>query len=216
MRPTVRDVHCGGHQQTAGATHDAFPILASKGAHGQQRIEAAPDEWWEPKKPGDLTILAKAGHLLVTMGHGLSTARLTAVASGERYVGQGWMPVTGLDPAPAKAAAMFLNSTPGRLLILRSPGKKLRFPFYNPVVWGDLPIPDLEDDRVTAPLTACWEATHPEIVPQFRDGYTSIRRRWDEAVCDALGWDIDEVTELGKILASEPHVRGVPHGQWMA
>jgi len=35
-------------------------------------------------------------------------------------------------------------------------------------------------------------------------------------VCDALNWNIDEIAELGKLLAGEPHVRGVPHGQWMA
>ncbi|MXZ52148.1 MAG: hypothetical protein F4126_04525 [Acidimicrobiaceae bacterium] len=192
----------------------AFPILASKGAEGQQRIEAAPDEWWEPKKSGDLSILAKAGHLLVTMGHGLSTARLTAVASDERYVGQGWMPVTGVDAEAAKAAAVWLNSTPGRLLILRCPGKKLRFPFYNPVVWSDLPIPDLDEDHIAETLAACWEATRHEIVPQFRDGYTDVRRRWDVAVCEALGWDTDEIAELGELLAREPLVRGVPYGQW--
>ena len=32
----------------------------------------------------------------------------------------------------------------------------------------------------------------------------------------ALGWDIDEITELGELLALEPRVRGVAHGQWKA
>ncbi|MXZ97774.1 MAG: hypothetical protein F4Z23_01895, partial [Acidimicrobiaceae bacterium] len=182
MRQTGRDLHRGGHQQAADGGSGAFPVLASKGADGQQHIEAIPDEWWEPKESGDLAILAKAGHLLVSMGHQPSTARLTAVASDERYVGQGWMPVTGLDRGASKAAAVFLNSTPGRLLTLRGPGKKLRFPFYNPAVWGDLPIPNLYDAHISETLAACWEATRYEFVPQFRDGYTEIRRRWDEAV----------------------------------
>ena len=193
---------------------EPFPVLQSKGADGQQRIEAVPDAYWEWKKPGKPPILEKAGHLLVSMGHQLSTARLTAVASDERYVGQGWMPVTGLDPEESKATAVFLNSTPGRLLILRCPGKTLRFPFYNPSVWRDLPIPDLEDDRIRETLAACWESTRHVEVPQFRDGYCGVRRQWDEAVADALGWDAAHLAELGGLIAQEPPVRGLAYGQY--
>ncbi|MCY4133853.1 MAG: DEAD/DEAH box helicase family protein [bacterium] len=193
---------------------ETFPVLQSKGADGQQRIEAVPDAYWEWKKPGKPPILEKAGHLLVSMGHQLSTARLTAVASDERYVGQGWMPVTGLDPEESKATAVFLNSTPGRLLILRCPGKTLRFPFYNPAVWRDLPIPDLEDERIRETLAACWESTRHVEVPQFREGYCDVRRQWDEAVADALGWDAAHLAELGGLIAQEPPVRGLAYGQY--
>ena len=193
---------------------EPFPVLQSKGAEGQQRIEAVPDADWVWKKPGKPPILEKAGHLLVSMGHQLATARLTSVASDERYVGQGWMPVTGLDAAQAKAAAVFLNSTPGRLLIMRYRGKTLRFPFYNPAVWRDLPIPDLEDDRICEMLADCWEATRYTEVPQFRDGYCDVRRRWDEAVAEALGWDAEHLADLGDLLAQEPHVRGLAYGQY--
>ena len=193
---------------------DPFPVLQSKGADGQQRIEAEPDAWWEWTKEGNPPILEKAGHLLVTMGQNTSTARLTAVASDSRYVGQGWMPVTGLDATQAKAAAVFLNSTPGRLLLMRRPGKSLLFPFYNPAVWRSLPIPDLSDQRICSVLADSWEATRLEVVPQFRDGYTDIRRRWDDAVCAALGWDVIEIAELGRLLAHEPAVRGVAYGEW--
>ena len=196
--------------------YPAFPVLDSKGANGQQRIEAMPDEWWEWKKPGEPPILAKAGHLLVTTGQDTSTARLTAVASDQRYVGQGWIPVTGLVPLEAKGAAVFLNSTAGRLLIMRHPGKKLTFPMYGAASWSSVGLPDLSDSRIVKPLVACWEATCEEIVPQFRDGYTDIRRCWDEAVCASLGWNLDEIAELGELLAREPRVRGVAYGQWKA
>ena len=202
------------YRKQVTGTGEPFPVLQSKGADGQHRIEAAPDAYWEWKKPGRPPILEKAGHLLVSMGHGLSTARLTAVASDERYVGQGWMPVTGIAPTPSKAAAVFLNSTPGRLLILRCPGKKLRFPFYNPAVWRDLPIPDLADDHIRDTLAACWEATRNIEVPQFRDGYGGVRRQWDEAVAEALGWDAARLAELGRILADEPYVRGLAYGEY--
>lgn len=195
---------------------EPFPVLQSKGADGQQRIEAAPDDYWEWKKPGRPPILDKAGHLLVTMGHNTGTARLVAVASDERYVGQGWMPVTGLNATESKAASTFLNSTPGRLMVMRQPGRSLFFPFYNPAVWRSLPLPDLTLTSLRDPLADCWEATRNEIVPPFNDGYTPIRRRWDEAVCDALGWDISKIVELGELLAREPRVRGVAYGQWKA
>ena len=193
---------------------EPFPVLQSKGADGQQHIEAAPDAYWSWNEPGEPPILKKAGYLLVTMGQRTSTARLTAVASDKRYVGQGWMPVTGIDAEQAKAVSVFLNSTPGRLLVMRQPGKKLDFPFYNPAAWRSVPIPNLSDQYIVATLTACWEATRNEVVPQFRDGYTDVRRRWDAAVCDAMGWDIDEITELGELLAREPRIRGVSRGQW--
>ena len=206
----------GDYNKQPDSGSEPFPVLQSKGADGQERIEAVPDDWWEWKRPGEPPILAKAGHLLVTMGQNTSVARLMAVASDERYVGQGWMPVTGLDAAQSKAAAVFLNATPGRLMAMRNPGKSLGFPFYNPAAWAAVPIPDLSDSRIIKPLAACWEATRSDVVPQYRDGYTDIRRRWDAAVCAALGWDIDEITGLGEMLAREPRVRGVAYGQWKA
>lgn len=204
------------YRRQSGGIHPPFPVLDSKGAHGQQRIEADPDEWWEWKKPGEPPILEKAGHLLVTTGQNTSAARLVAVASDQRYVGQGWIPITGLDAAQSKAAAVFLNATPGRLMAMRNPGKSLVFPMYGAASWLAVGLPNLSDPCIIKPLAACWKATRKEIVPQFRDGYTDIRRRWDEAVCAALGWDIAEIAELGELLAREPRVRGVALGQWKA
>ncbi len=96
----------------------------------------------------------------------------------------------------------------------RRPGKSLLFPFYNPAVWRSLPIPDLSDQRICSVLADSWEATRLEVVPQFHDGYTGIRRRWDDAVCAALGWDVVKIAELGRLLAHEPAVRGVAYGEW--
>jgi len=99
---------------------------------------------------------------------------------------------------------------------MRLPGKTFDFPLYNPASWLTVPMPDINDQDVVAALGACWEETRDEIVPQYRDGYTDIRRRWDAAVCDALAWDTREIAELGKLLADEPYVRGVAYGQWKA
>ena len=101
---------------------DAFTLLHSKGAGGQTKITAVPDSYYKPQDlasekclQGVSNLKDRAGHLLVTDGQRNATARLTAVASDTKYVGVSWMPVNGYSPEEAKAIAVFLNSTPGRL-----------------------------------------------------------------------------------------------------
>ncbi|MCY4195034.1 MAG: hypothetical protein OXF04_12225, partial [bacterium] len=206
----------GDYRPTIAGEPNSFWIMKSKGADAQSSIEGTPDELWVHKKSSEPQILTKAGHLLLTAGQRTSTGRVTSIATNQTYVGNGWVPVTGLVPDTAKPIAVFLNSTPGRLLIMRNPGRTLEFPSYSADGWNSMPIPDLSDSQAVKILVECWEETRHEVVPQFRDGYTPIRRRWDEAVCDALGWDIDEIAELGELLAREPRVSGVAYGQWKA
>ena len=85
-------------------------------------------------------ILNQTAHLLVTAGQDTGTARLTAVAQEDRFVGLAWFPVPGVTLEKAKAAAVFLNSTPGRLQLLRNPGRKLAFPQYNPAGLKRIPF----------------------------------------------------------------------------
>ena len=51
-------------------------------------------------------------------------------------------------------------------------------------------------------------------VPQFRDGEREVRRLWDEAVAEAMGWDAAELALLRELLHPEPHVRGLGYGQY--
>ena len=206
----------GSYRPSTAGHRGSFPILKSKSAESQKHIVSTPDEYWIWDSEGKPPILSKSGHLLVTAGQFSNTGRLTAVASDKAFVGNSWMPVTGLAPDGAKAAAIFLNATAGRLLLMRNPSKKLDFPSYSANVANSLPIPDLNDSYIRSTLADCWEATRHEMVPMYREGYSNVRRRWDAAVCDALGWDIDEIAELGELLAREPRVRGVAYGQWKA
>ncbi|MCY3953524.1 MAG: hypothetical protein OXG69_13425 [bacterium] len=201
---------------TAARRTGAFPILDSKGVDVQQTIEGAPDEHWVWEGNGPAPILSKAGHLFLTTGQWMPATRLTALATTEAHVGRGWRPVTGATLRQAQALAVFVNSTVGRMVLMRLGGRFLHFPNYNTAAVNALPIPNISDRACTEPLADCWEATRGEVVPQFRDGYTEVRRRWDAAVCDALAWDIDEITRLGEMLAREPRVRGVAYGQWKA
>ena len=62
-------------------------------------------------------------------------------------------------------------------------------------------------------LAACWEATKDIVVPQFRDGECEVRRLWDEAVAEALGWNTEELSRLRALLHREPAVCGLGFNQ---
>ena len=179
---------------------ESIPILESKGAEGQKTIKSTPDGHWVFKKGRERQArhyLEWSSHLLITAGQDNSTARLTATASETKYLGQTWFPVVGLSTDEAKAIAVFTNSTPGRLQIMRDPSKKLAFPSYSPGATNNLRVPDIKDDRIRQTLADCWERTKDVEVPQFRDGECEVRRLWDEAVADAMGWDPSELARGG-------------------
>ena len=222
----------GGAQMSVLAKADPgapgnFPVLYSKGAEAQTRIEAVPDTWFVSTKQTATNglfddrkgshvenLLQSAGHLLVTSGQRTNTARLTAVANEVKYIGVGWMPVPGVTFEQAKAAAVFLNSTAGRVQLMQNPGKSLDFPVYRPGSYDEIGIPDLEDEKVVSLLAKCWDRTRDLDVPQFRDGECAVRRLWDEAVAAALAWDPAWLSGLRQLLHDEPHVRGLGRNQF--
>ena len=214
-------------EKTEATTLGSFPILKSRGADGQLTIESTPDEYLAPKKrdesirranggtyPESDKALAKAGYLLVTDGQRNNTARMTATAGNTKYVGVAWMPVTGVDSYEAKALAVFLNSTAGRLQIMSNASRTLEFPMYRPAAIGLVRIPDVKDARIRDILASCWERTREMVVPQYRDGECEVRRLWDEAVAEAMGWDVMEIERLRDLLHDEPHVRGLGYNQY--
>ena len=217
----------GSFEPAVTGTPGGFPILKSKGADSQKTIQSEPDEWWIPKRRDERTlevggntyrateqILQKASHLLVTAGQRTNTARLTATASDQKYVGNGWMPITGLSAQEAKAIAVFINSTVGRLQLMRTPGKTLDFPTYSVTEAENIRLPDLKEESSIQILANCWEQTKDLEVPQFRDGECEVRQKWDEAVAEAMGWDPQEMTRLRSLLNDEPHVRGLGYNEY--
>ena len=201
---------------TTASEPGSFPILKSAGAEGQLTIKSTPDEYRIPHlgKGETEKMLQKAGHLLMTGGQDSIAARLTAVASNEKYVGVlGWLPVTSSAPQQAKAIAVFLNSTPGRIQLMRNAGRKLTFPLYSPAASSNICIPDINDTRIMQILADCWERTKDMVVPQFRDGECEVRQLWDAAVAEAMGWDVEELTRLRLLLHREPHVSGLGYNQ---
>ena len=172
-------------------TKRAYLYWNRKALKVKRTIKSTPDGYWVFKQGRERQArhyLEWSSHLLITAGQDNSTARLTATASENKYLGQTWFPVVGLSSGEAKAVAVFANSTPGRLQIMRDPGKKLAFPSYSPRAINNLRVPDIKDDRILQTLSDCWERTKDMVVPQFRDGECEVRRLWDEAVAEAMGW----------------------------
>ena len=214
-------------KQVEPGAPDNFPVIDSKGTHGQQSIKSQPDAFYARKDDSEAVrsennavergverIVQNAGYLLVTAGQAPSTARVTAIASDEKYVGRGFLPITGPTVQEAKAIAVFINSTPGRLQLLRNAGRKLAFPVYSPQTIENLRIPNVRDMRIRETLAGCWEQTKDIVVPQFSHGECEVRRLWDEAVAEAMGWDADELAHLRELLNIEPHVRGLGYNQY--
>ncbi len=199
-------------------TIGGLQVLESAGMDGQYRIEAKANRSWQSKPSSPRNeldgIKKKAGYLLVPFRQDNTSARLTAVAGNERLVGTGWMPAAEVTPDFAKAIAVFMNSTAGRVQLMRNTGMKLTYPTYPPAAYAGIRIPDVRDDRVRRLLADCWELTKDEVVPQFRDGECEVRQLWDDAVAEAMGWDPDELTHLRHFLHREPHVRGLGYHQY--
>ena len=124
------------------------------------------------------------------------------------------MPVAGFSPEESKAIAVFLNSTVGRIQTMSNASRTLEFPMYRPATYANIRIPNVKDDRIRQVLADCWEHTKDMEVPQFRDGECEVRRLWDEAVVEAMGWDSGELARLRELLNNEPHVRGLGYSQY--
>ncbi len=97
---------------------------------------------------------------------------------------------------------------------MQNPGRTIEFPSYSTAEAGNIRIPNVKDARIRRILADCWERTKGVAVPQFRDGECEVRRLWDEAVADALGWNPADLSRLRELLHQEPHVRGLGYGQY--
>ena len=197
-------------------------VLNSKAEDGQNRIEGRPDSKMRLKsKEGETETARKdreerlwkkwtrkcASHLLVNSGQRTQTSRLSAVACEGKQIGMLWKPVQGLTEEQARAWAVWLNSTPGRLMTLIHRGKSLDFVNYNPEGLLQIRVPRLDRPRAIERLARAWEETREMDVPQYREGYASVRQAWDQAVCEAVDEaDGGKVREWADRLNREPAI----------
>ena len=203
-------------------------IINSKSKESQTRIEGVPDSNFVVKEGRRMqgvekelyvtgrieTLKNTVGHLLVSAGQDTQSARVSAVAVELPQTGIRWRPVQGVTVDVAKAWAVWLNSTAGRMLTsCERGGVRLGYPTYSPKGLLNVLVPDPDNDDVIAALAREWERTRGEVVPSYKDGYGEIRRQWDKVVEGAMAEaEEGEVQRWGEMLAREPWVCGNNEG----
>ena len=198
----------------AGDDHtlEIFKSKAGTTATAQRCLQGIPDEVWTPKarnRAGDSLkrMERKAGHLLLTAGQATDSGRLTALVSVEPRVGNSWMPVGGLNLQEAKALAVWLNSSYGRLLLLRRRGKKLTFPVYSATEARSVKVP--RGQGWIPALVDAYERTRNLPVPRYDAGECRVRELWDVAVESAIQLDLPvPAATLRTWLNAEPSTTG--------
>ena len=150
------------------------------------------------------------GHLLISAGQNTQTSRVAAVAVGKPELGMRWKPVQGVTFEVAKAWAVWLNSTAGRMLTAcERGGTSLGYPTFVPEGLLNIRMPDPKNERVITALAGEWDRSREEVVPPYKEGYGETRRRWDQVVEQVMTEPEEgEVQAWGELLAREPWVCG--------
>ena len=199
-----------------------IPVARFTGMDAQTRISGRIDQYanradqFRDNEDVFRNLDKKKSHLLVTNSQGSDTGRLTAIVMMDAAVGMGWTPVIGVCLEEARALAVYLNSTLGRIGMRRYGARKLSWPMYQPAAIEQFVVPDFcdkEGPRRMSILCDAYNATCKMQVRSYRDGYDETRSQWDDAVAEACGIDRRWIGQLAQLLDNEPIVTGTcpPH-----
>ena len=153
----------------------------------------------------------KTGHLLVTNTQDSGSARLTAFVSEEALAGYTWTPINCVNLVEAKALAVWLNSTPGRIAMRSVLSRKLTWPMWQPAALMKVTIPNIFGEKGSKPIEILFEGFEKlKLIEleKYRDGYTTVRQNIDEIVSRAMNIPMEQLIDWGKKLAEEPTIRG--------
>lgn len=199
------------------------PVISGSGMEGQKFLLGTVNKWIRlTRKEGESDneyqerslidrekMRSFRSHLLVTKGFRADTSRVAAIVADPPCIGYSWMPVTGdtmLELSVAKSLCIWFNSTVGRCLLRIVGGRTPEYPMFNPASWHDLPLPNIESSNVLNLLSKCYDQTYRVEVPSYRDGFSSIRMQWDDAVSKALKIDRSLIADMADRLAVDPYV----------
>ena len=220
-RKTASPSKCYDHFDVQ--TDKSEPAISGLGMDGQSVLSGTVNKWIrlvrlpeESDSDYDLrlrenkrTLANYRSHLLVADSHNSASSRLVAVASSTPRIGYSWMPVLGEKPMKfdgAKAIAIWLNSTLGRIALRTVGARTVNYPKFRPISFNAIAFPDIENPRVVKLLSECFDETCSETVPQFREGRMSLRERWDDAVAVALEIDRNLIATCAETLSADPFV----------
>ena len=153
----------------------------------------------------------KTGHLLVTNTQNSGSARLTAFVSEEALAGYTWTPINCDNLVEAKALAVWLNSTLGRIAMRSVLSRSLTWPMWQPSALMKVTIPNIFGAKGSKPreiLCEGFEKLKLIELEKYRDGYTTVRQNIDEIVSCATNIPMEQLINWGKKLAAEPTIKG--------
>ena len=191
---------------------------APTGEPPKQTLRAEPDCYLHTTSEKAQTasrLWNRRARLLLTARFRLTTGRTFALAATERVLGSLWIPVKPIEPADGweESMAVYLNSTVGVLAQIRvSSPHSLERPSMSIDGMRRIPAPDLTPDRIEV-LAAAYEEVCDQPLAKLCDAANDpVRKRLDEAVCNALGLDKEDTDRIRSELAAEPSVTGRPAG----
>ncbi len=192
-------------------TKGAIPVLWSSGKDVTKNLKTTPDRAAIPVNATEQAIhrmRERRSHLLVPKTQDSQSGRFTAVVSHKKIVGDKWIVINGPSLYEAKAQAVWLNSTPGRIMYMSQAARKLTWPLYGKDGVERTPMVDTRNAATTRILAGCYDDTCKRSVSSYRDGVHPVRELWDDAVAEAFCLDRQEVSRFANKLANEPKVAG--------
>lgn len=207
--PTLRGSNWSWSNSFRGET---VPVLKGSDIDVTKTLKTEPNAWSNPDNATERSVWnmnQRRSHLLVTTSQDSRTARFIAVVAHRKMVGSLWAVVCGPTLREAKAQAVWLNSTLGRITYMSEAGRKLTWPLYGKESVKRTPMIDTRNETTTCILVECYDRTCSRIVPSYQDGVQPVRELWDDAISKALHFDRKEIRRLADKLVLEPKVAGL-------
>ena len=221
----VSEKCAGGRDARGAATEQIFPDAQGRrglwfnnqtkdkaDAPAKKRMRLEPDRYLhsKPGQSGKLdALLSRAGRLILPDRFYTPGLTLCGAVTDKRTVGSGWISYKPLHPQEGweEAMCVYLNSSVGFLATLYNANPKiLTYPKMSLEKMYRLPVPDLTDEQSATLAEIYREHRDTELLPFYKQGNDATRRRLDEAVCAAFGWNRTEVSDMRDALSMEPAI----------
>lgn len=188
----------------AGAVK-TFWLLSSK---LRKTIRGEPESWRKPANAAAKKLWEQRSNLLVAAKMDTISGRLTALYSDEPSIGNGWIPVSVKDEQTAKALAVWLNSTPVRMMLLNRRSKKLTYPQFSLGHLREIRIPKPDNPGWGALREAYDRVCDMEIMP-MKHADDLARAVIDAAAAKVLDMNPDTLAGWRQMLSREPTISNV-------
>ena len=200
----IQDAYEVCDEQVAGSV----PGFHSVSGRLRRTILGESDVWYRPRIGKDSLVQryrTRRSRLLVTMRLNTVSGRLSGLWTPQPSFGW-WVPVAVPDERPAKALAVWWNTTPVRLMLLNRRGKTLTYPTWQVAHLREIRIPR-PDNPAWESLTAAFDRVcNVEMLPMRQADECPVRKVIDDAAALALGVGPEVLADWRRRLAAEPTI----------